>query len=86
MHIDTEAENQLKHACDTLGINNRNIAYILGVSEWYVGKLLDEKKMSKRMRYLFTNLAAFLQQHLEGPLAVPEKRSACLLAVTSDRE
>ena len=59
-YLSERQQKQFEVVCDKLGLNNRNIAYILNISNWYVGEILSKQKMSIRMHDLFSTLIPFL--------------------------
>jgi hypothetical protein len=68
-YLSEDQQKQYKQLCDQLGLNNRNIAHILTISNWYVGDILAKQKMSSRMYELFSVLILFLKKtasSLEG--------------------
>lgn len=71
---DTE---RLHKAIDHLGLNNRTIAALLGVSRQYIGYIFAKQTLSERMCSLLSALAQFLTKLIERNPNISLRHLAC---------
>lgn len=74
-YLTAKQEKQLAKICETLWLNTSNLAYILGLSRWYMSKIMVSKRMSKRVLCLLSLLINYLEQEIDKD-TIPSFRHA----------